>query len=257
MDGRDPEHNRWIMQSTLPARMKDTTPRPRFDETHRTAIRMYARSTGRDVVGELRRAYAQAQGDTARTVYGTMLQGLDALRLSEDEMAAAFTSGNANRLRMAHRELERRFAEDGRKLSDADAAPFLDVLLASLVDGVRPWRPVDSTSPMRGLVLHARREQLAVNAAGLPVAVRTAWADRVRILTPDQRGTIDPREPLVVYTIDEIVGFGNFVRVSVRASEQLRRGASQAPQHYASGMTWYLMRLGSEWVIVSGSSWVT
>lgn len=76
MDGVDERHR--------PARRGDcgaSTPgappewRVRFEESHATAIRFYQARTGRDVIGELRRGFAQAESDSARLVYGTMLGG--------------------------------------------------------------------------------------------------------------------------------------------------------------------------------------
>jgi hypothetical protein len=104
-------------------------------------------------------------------------------------------------------------------------------------------------------VLHTPRTRTRISASNLPPAVLAKWAARVEIVTDAAR--IDDREAGVTYTVSPVVGFGSFARVEIAASERLQRAANQSPVAYAAATTYYLMKLGGEWVIVAWSSWVT
>ena len=109
-------------------------PRVRFEESHATAIRFFQAAIGRNVIAELRRGLETADSDSARLVFGTMLQGLGELRLSADDLIAHFKSGEPGRVALAQRSLTEMFWRD-RRATPADSATTMTILdrLVSLV----------------------------------------------------------------------------------------------------------------------------
>ena len=263
MDGRDTAYTRAQLalrpQRRLPL---DTTPHPRFEESHRTAIRMLMLRTGRDIVGELRRGYERAVDDTARLVFGTMLQGLDALDLTETQIADAFASGVSIRASLARHAMMKGFAESGVAMPEPDASPLVDRLLLIIVDSAALW-PIGAPDMMAlhrpGPELHAARGHVRINASNLPASLKEKWGGRVEIVAPNEPhgDRADLREAAVIYTISPVVRFGRFVRLEINASEQVHRAENQSPMLFAAGTTFYLMNRGGEWVIVGWDSWVT
>lgn len=255
MDGRDTAYIRTQLATRRSGLALDTAPRARFEGTHRTAIRMHMVRTGRNVIAELQRDYDKAANDTAQLVLGTILQGLDALRLTAAQMADAFASASPTRGALARLALMRAFADSAVPLDEAAAAPLIDRLLEVTINGAPPWRT--SGPDVRGTdpVLHAPRTRTRINASNLPPALRAKWAARVEIVTAAD--SVDDREAGVTYTVSPVVGFGNFARLQITASERLQRAANQAPEGYASGTTYYLMNRGGEWFIVAMEGWVT
>lgn len=263
MDGRDREHfAAWAAaRAGLPDRIRsDTTARVRFEEPHRTAIRMYMARTGRDVLGEMQRSYGAAQSDSARLVFGTMLQGLGQLRLTEDEIAEAFISGVAARITVARQALLSRFSESVAPSDPEVAAPFIDRLIAATVDATPLWR-FDATgghAPGEGRpMLHAPAKRIFVNGDGLPEAVRAKWSSRVEIISRAEWNRRDAREAGVFYTFTPVRAWGRFIRVERAVSERLARPEGHAPAQYASSNTYYLMELNGEWVVVAQDGWIT
>lgn len=262
MDGRDTAYIRAQLAMPRPRGLPplDTMPRPRFEETHRTAIRMLMARTGRKVIGELQGGYEQARNDTAHLVFGTLLHGLDALRLSAAQMADAFASGLPGRVALARHALVRAIADSAVPMGEAESAPLLDRLLAAVIDTLPLW-PIgvpDLKLPRRiGPELHARRGRVRISALNLPSAVREKWGARVEIVTADDRDRIDDREAGVTYTVSPVLRFGSFARVEIQAAERLERAANQTPAAYAAATTYYLMNRGGEWVIVAWYGWVT
>lgn len=261
MDGRDSAQlarSRELAQRYVWAR--DTLPRVRFEESHATAMRMYQRRTGRDLVGEIRRGYAEAASDSARLVYGTMLEGLGELRLDDAELVSAFTSGVPARIALARRQLAARLRH-APPLDSALASALVERTLGILTGTATPWRALsaDSTDSPRAPrpELHGSGRGARYVAPGLSPAAREAWARRVQLQTPGNTPPLDPREPVVVYRIHPVRGFGSFAMVYVSASEQMGRAPDEAPVHYASGTTYHLMRLGTDWVLVAVEGWVT
>jgi hypothetical protein len=260
MDGRDTGRLReQVANATRYGWRVDTAPRARFEDTHRTALRMHMAQTGRDVVSELRRGYDQATNDTAHLVFGTLLHGLGALQLSEAQMVDAFASGLPGRTGVARRALLRAFAH-ATPTPDSVAVPLVDRLLGIILDTMPIWRPTlpDSANRRRASPeLHARRGRVRVNADNLPPAIREKWGSRVEFVPTGGQFGGDLREHAVTYTIRPVVSFGPFVRLIIDASEQMARRPDQAPTLYASGTIYYLMKLGEEWVLVAWEGWVT
>lgn len=239
---------------------RDTVTAPRFEESHRVAILMQAKQTGRDIVAELRRGYAQSQSDRERLVFGTMLRGLGELRMSAEEIAAEFRSGVPERARLARGALMELFAREARPIDIAVARPITDRLIAVIVDSWPLWPPgaPDMGPGSAGRPeLHARRGRVRLSSENLPPDLAEKWAKKIEILTSADLRQLDPREATVVYTVSQVKGVGPFVRIEMQAAEQLERPADYAPAHYASATTYYLMERDGEWVLVAAEGWVT
>ncbi|MGH7637544.1 MAG: hypothetical protein ACREOK_07820, partial [Gemmatimonadaceae bacterium] len=91
----------------------------------------------------------------------------------------------------------------------------------------------------------------------VPAALREKWGTKVEFIGADASRRLDPREAAVTYTIAPVTTVGPFARIHITAAEQVARAADEAPAHFASGVTYYLMRRGGEWVIVATEGWVT
>ncbi|MEJ7811924.1 MAG: hypothetical protein WKG32_16045 [Gemmatimonadaceae bacterium] len=238
--------------------------RVRFEESHATAIRFYQARTGRDVIGELRRGFAQAESDSARLVYGTMLGGLGALRLSVEEIATYLRGGSPALVALGTRELARLFRDPPPRADSATALLLLDRLIATLVEGAPGWPSLrarsDSARPPRGARPEANprpTRPVFLLADSLPPALRAKWKDRAAIVTSEEWARRSLREPGDLYTLSSVGRIGPFVRLYMDAAGRLARREDQAPALYGSGTTYYLMELNGEWVAVSISAWVS
>jgi hypothetical protein len=242
-------------------------PRPearvRFEESHAAAIRFYQARTGRNVVAELRHGLETADSDSARLVFGTMLQGLGELRLSADELVAHFRSGEPGRVALAQRSLIEMFWRDGRAIlaDSATALAILDRLASQVLEGGAPWRSLDGrpTAGRQGPELHATPGQKSIFllADSLPAALRDKWKDRVHVVTSAEWRDRPLTDAGVLYTLSGVRRSGPFVVVGVTSQERMARRPGEAPQLFAAGTTYYLMELNGEWVIVSTDMWVT
>ena len=238
------------------------TPAVRFEESHWTAIRFYETRTGRDVVGELRRRYDAAGSDSARLVFGTMLQPFGEARLTESQVAEAFVSGVPARIDLARQALLRGFYSAASAPMDAaTAAPFIDRLLAATVDSAPLWRvgAADLRAPPRGArpIVHAEVRRIFLNGDSLPDALRAKWGARLQIIASAEWARRDVRSAAVFYTVPPLRTWGRFVRIEILDSERTARPDEQLPAQYAAGNTYYLMELNGDWVIVAEEEWVT
>jgi len=234
----------------------------RFEELHVTAIHFFEARTGRDITGEIRRAFESAQDDSARLVYGTMLQGLGELRLNADQVAAYFRSGNAARVQLARSALADLFDHGAAIADSATTVSVLDRLVSLALEGVPAWRSLDGAPAgwaTRGPELHAapRRETSFLLADSMPPALKKKWNGRVNIVTAEEW----QRRPLTVgatlYTLSSVRRSGPFVLFGMTTSERAARRAGEAPRLYAAGIRYFLMERDGEWVVVSSDEWVT
>ena len=237
----------------------DTVRRPRFEDSHRVALRLYMKRTGRDIVAELRRGYETADSDRARLVFGTMLQGMGEVLMTPEQVADVFRSGSAEGAKLARLTLFRLF-RNAQPMDEARATPLIDRLIAATVDlwplwpaGAADLNPASAGRPE----LHAGRGRVRLVADNIPRELHEQWAKKVEIIGADERPRLDPREATVVYTIRPVTTIGPFARIQIDAAEQLARSADQAPAHFASSVTYYLMHRDGEWVIVATEGWVT
>lgn len=260
MDGRDPRYVAIKRQSSLPPRFRqDTLPRVRFEQSHITAIRFFQARTGRDIVAELRHGYDAATSDTARLVFGTMLEGLGELQPTAPQVVQWFRSGNSAQAALARRMLHAGFAKSARADTTV-TVPLLERLLAAIVDSAPLWpngvadREARRSDPA---ILHMPRGVFFLDTLGLPPRIRAEWGSRVKLLPRSAWHERDVRAPGVFYTIAPITTWGHFARVDVTASERFARKPDEAPRAYASGATYWLMNVDGQWVIVDESHWVT
>ena len=257
MNGVDPK----FKPTGVPSAPPRATPDVRFEWSHIVAIRMYSARTGRDVVSELQQSYRAATSDAARLIFGTMLQGLGGLQLTEADMAAAFTSRVPERVALARGALYTNLGDSAAHMPDAKAAVLVDRLVAAVVNSTPLWSdlmPGPRSSP-RGLLpgLHGGSGQILFDTENVPETVRAKWAGQVAFISKSEWEQRNTREGGVLYTVDPVRVWGRFARVYVRLSERISRAANAVPEAYAAGTTYYLMELNGEWVVVSRDAWIT
>jgi hypothetical protein len=263
MDGRDPAYVAAYAASAARTgrTLGSATPQVRFDESHATAIRFYAARTGRDILEELRRSYATAASDSARLVFGTMLQRLGELNLTGAEIAAALASGDAARTTLARATLMSQFRSAATLMPADSAAPFIDRMIAvTLEPGATFWRSVETGRMAQGggrPSLHVASGRIFLNGTGLPDTVRAKWGARFSVIQPAEWNSRDLREGAVFYSFTPVRRWGPFVRVEVGVSERADAAADAAPRQYASWNAYYLMELAGEWVVVAREGWIT
>lgn len=259
MNGRGPRDT--ISDAEKRLRPMGWAGQPRFEESHATAIRFYMARSGRDIVGEIRRGYETAASDSARLVFGLMLQRLGEVRLTEDEIARAFASGVPERGALAREALVSSFEAQATAMDSATAAPLMARLLAAAIDSAPLWRSGAADLVPRLVrgrpMVHAPMHEIILNGEGVPSSVRARWAARLRVMTPAEWSRRDPREAGVFLSLTPVRVWGRFARVELSVSERLARGPGDAPQGYASAQAYYLMRVNGEWLIVATRGWVT
>ena len=257
MNGIDPKYAAATAGQPF-ARRPGATPAFRFEPPHRTAIRMYSLRTGRDVVAELQRSYRSATSDSARYVFGAMLQRLGTLALTPDETAQAFASRVPARVELARSSLQ---YGSWQPAPTATTAVLIDRLIAAVVSSTPLWRPLmeNERGSSRGNLpgIHGGSARIYVAADSVPDSLRAKWAGRVAFVSRSEWSRRDPREGGVFYTPSPIVAWGPFVRVTLNLAERVSRSADAAPEAYAAGTTYYLMQLDGEWVIIAQEGWIT
>ena len=254
-EGVDPQHS---SRDVSPSGM---SPEFRVEQSQIVAIRMYSARTGRDVVGELRQGYRSATSESARLIFGSMLQGLGELQLNETDVADAFTSRVPERIALARGALVSNLGDSATRMPDAKAAALVDRLIASVVNSTPLW-PNMMAGP-RGSVrdalpgLHGASGPIFFDAENIPESVRAKWAGQVAFISKSELQRRNPREGGIFYFVDPVRVWGRFARVHMELSERRSRAADAVPQAYAAGATYYLMELNGEWVVVSRDAWIT
>lgn len=260
MNGQDPRYA--AAQRNAPS----AVPRragiaPRFEDSHRTAIRMYAARTGRDVVSDLRQSYGAATSDSARLIFGTILEGLGELQLTEAELAESFTSRVPSRVQLARGVLARSLGEAATPMADANAATLIDQLISAVVNSTPLWPDLmpGPRVPARDALPggHSVSGRVFFHVDNVPQAVRAKWAGQVEFISESEWRQRDARTGATLYRVSPVQAWGRFARVYVETSERVSRAGNEAPQAYAAGSGYYLMEVNGEWVIVARDSWIT
>jgi hypothetical protein len=258
MNGTDPAFRRW-RESALPARLQRSEPMLRFEDSHRVALRMTELRTGRDIRRELREAWEHATSDSARVVYEYLLYRLADYRPPPDSVAAHFRSASRVRHTLASAELESILTDSTPRADSATTVQLEDRFIGMLLADGNPWRTLDA-SP------HARATQPARETAvettylltdSVPVVLREKWSGRIRMISAAEWSARSQRAGGTLFTLAPVRRAGPFVRLGVESAGGVARRADQAPWLYYASTTYYLMRLGAEWVIVGTSGWIT
>jgi hypothetical protein len=254
MNGRDPRY---------PPPTSASATRVRFEQAHITAIRFYQAQTARAVIGELRRGYDAAESDSARLVFGTMLHGLDELRLGADTLVAFFRTRSPALADLARRALRPLLFDSAALADSATAIALLDRLVAITIERAESWRTIGASRGDPGNTPHPTLHHrpapstLFLLSDSLPLALQEKWRSRVQIVDSQEWSGRPLHESGVLYTLSSVRRAGAFVVLSVTASERLARAPDAAPRAYASMARYYLMELDGEWVVVSTDGWVT
>lgn len=262
----DADWRAWLvwMNGGSGARPAGTAPRPiRFEASHATAIRFYQARTGRDVVGELRRANTAATTDSARLVLGTILHAMDALRLTTRDLVDYFSSASPPLIQLANRALPGLMRDSSAAADSGTSVQLVDRLISMTVDGADSWTTLSGgpVLPARrlGPELHLAPTRGAVFLLGdsLPVAIHARWSSRITILTGAQWNARSVYESGVLYTLSSVRRAGPFAMLSITASERIARPVDAAPRAFAAMRRYYLMERNGEWVVVGMDGWVT
>jgi hypothetical protein len=230
-----------------------------FEKPIATTIRFHEAMTGRDIVGELRRARAEASDDSARLVFSTLLMsfGGDPVR-GVDEVYAALRNGSPAARDLAMREAARLLA--GAPPADtATVTALLGRMLSTMTDGAPAWRWLEDAGPnARPAVRQVSEGPHPLFIAGGPLspALRAAWAARARIIGPGQPGP-GQREAAIVFTPDTVVRVGPFARLYVRWSTTEARTPDQEPRGWAGGANVDLVLIDGEWRVIGAGDWIT
>ena len=254
MNGVDPAYAR-------PDRSRGIIARVRFEESHDIAIRFQSAMTGRDIIGELRRGYEHATTDSTRFVFAFMLQRLGQLRMTEAEVADALTSGIDAREAIGSMMLNEGLHKSSKRMPDSSAALLFDRMIGAIVDGTPLWRSIGLLRAPTAASLpetHVDPHQRFVRADSLPAMTRTKWNGRANLISASAWAARDVKAAGVLYSISSVRMWGSrFARITVNLSEHVGRKNDEAAELYAAGVTYDLMLVDGEWVLVSASSWVT
>ena len=106
-------------------------------------------------------------------------------------------------------------------------------------------------------MLHRPRGVFFVDTLGIHPRIRIEWESRVTFLPRAAWSERDVRAPGVFYTIAPITTWGQFARVQVTTSERFPREPDEAPRGFASGVTYWLMKVEGQWVAVAAIGWVS
>jgi hypothetical protein len=231
----------------------------RFERSHVIGLLFYAKRTGRDVVGELRRDFESAASDSARLVFGTILLGLEEHRPDPARVAERIRNGSAADFSLGAREMLSLFGTTSAPDPETRAR-LTDELLRAVLAGEDPWplaspfaRPYDFEP-----VLHSNAERpVFLVADSLPPEVRERWKDRVRLISSADLRLRPDREPGVYFAPPVIERAGPFARVGIRYGERQARAPDEAPVGYAGGLTAYLVETPDGWALVAVGRWVT
>jgi hypothetical protein len=259
MNGSNPQ---FAQSGRSASRAFAPVPYPRFEESHRAAVRFTEARTGRHIAAELREGFAAARSDSARLVYEYMLLALGAYRPVTDSVVAHFRSRSAPLMTLARHELPWLFDPAPPPADSATTETLLDRLIGMNFAGQRPWWHIDVTGVLAPTAndlppREVANEHTVLLADSIPPALRATWAGRVPMTTMEEwkRGSIRTGGTLLTFSGVERVG--PFVRLGISSSGRVTRRADQAPWLYLADTTYLLMLLDGEWVIVDYSWSIT
>jgi len=258
INGEDPSHSAPASLPSAPSRVR---PPLNAERWHSNAIRIYIARTGRDVVSELQQSYRTATSDSVREIFGTILQALGELELTETEVADAFTSQVPERLALAHKALVASLGDSAAHIPDAKAEAFVDRLIAAVVNSTPLWS--DLMASPRGFSsdllpgVHGASGRILFDSENIPETVRAKWAGQVVFISESEWDKRSLRDGGIFYRVDPVRVWGRFARVHMWLSERVSRATNETPAAYAAGAIYYLMELNGEWVVVARQSWIT
>ena len=262
--------DRWIEGPRLPAAgagwrawrawVSNQEDNPRyFEQPIFTTIRFHEAMTGRDIVGELRRARDTASVDSARLVYGSLLMSFGEPTRDAAAVQAALAHGSAAERELATREASR-LLSTAPPADTATVTELLGRMLAIMIDGAPAWRWLEEPAGPnpRPAVRQVSEGADPLFIAGEPLspALRARWAGRARIVGPGQEGP-DQREKSITYTATQVLRVGPFARLNVRWSTHEARRADQEPRAYAGGANVDLVLIDGEWRVIGAGDWIT
>ncbi len=239
----------------------------RFEGSHRDALRMYAARTGRDPVGELGADWPP-EGDSARLVLGTILQGMgEAPAVTAADLVQDVLSGSEARLGLAGRALRGLMAREGSPPPSAVATELQSAVLDSLLaGGESPWKAVPAfVVGGGGRVLYSfaqdfhgvRAAPLFILGETLPEGLRERLPARLQAVDSATWAARPRREGGVLVEFYPVRMVGDFADVHWSWTAFEHRAPDESPVGYAGGGGLTLVRTEEGWRVVAASAWIT
>jgi hypothetical protein len=220
-------------------------------EVHANALRFHALRTGRDVTGELRGRLGAAESDSARLVFGAILNVLGELPVDADAVARGIASSSAAERTLAARQIYDLFRNAG-PADEATAAALMDRLLGIVLEGAEPFPALEGVRPPYGWAIMDGDFALDLPVDSLPPAIRAKWAARV---AADERLDAAPRSlRLTPWTVRRA---GPLVRMGFRYFANIERTGNEPRTAWAGSLDLFLLEKDGEWVIVAAGGSIT
>jgi hypothetical protein len=242
-----------------------------FGPAHVRAVRMFELRTGRPVVAELRRQLTGADSDSARLVFGTILQGLGEMPVDGAEIAAKFRMGDASDIQLARAalmELLRTANATGRgrgpagaAIAPVDSATHVAVTTRLIQAILRLGAPLQNLEQKRNLgagqrvFLAPMNDGSVFTTDSLPAATVARFRDSASFIRAADYNPLDPNEGRQVIRIGRVSRIGPIIEVRFSWStlytvNGVRRGGGGA------GVL-HLLDIDGEWVVVSQTGGVS
>ncbi len=255
------EWRRWTGVEPVPGAARSRSGLVRFEDSHRYAIRMTERLTGRDIGAELAAAADTTAGDSARALFRVLALQLGAITPTLAEIIPDLRSSDASDRQLAFTALHR-LARDRRPADPALAQEVVAELLAQVIDGDSIWTAAPQGQlprPVGGTAQGGDSIPLFIERQSLPAAVRISWEGRedITLITREAWQARPPRAPGRLLVVGEPTTLGPLVWVSLARWVRQERAPDESPRAWASGEEYLLLRTGDGWVVLATPRWIT
>lgn len=245
----------WMSPSPDPAAPAPARPpeRIRFLSDHGSSIRFETILTGRDVVGEVRRRFETSQ-DSARLLFGTLLDGLGAMTTDPASLPARLLSSDLVTRRLALSEFRSWFYRDAAPADATSTAELIDRALAIMIERAAPWPDADGSITRPDWTLSyvsITGLPIFMDGADLPSELHEKWSARTTILTDAEWQARDQRQPAVFINALSVRSAGPFAAVGLQFQTRIARTPEQTPTGDAGAFTYYLLRTADGWIVVN------
>ena len=234
----------------------------RWEPEHAAALRVYAAEAGRDPLDELAKRWPP-EGDSARLVLGTILEGMERLDRSPEEVEEDVLTGSGARIELARTDLQRHLRRAGERLpADVAARILLPLLDSVFAGGGVPWPSVG------GRASRFSNDDLVATAAdpdlplflvreGLPEGVESAVHAPVEVVDSAAWMARPVRAGGVVIRVEPPLAWGDFASIHWEWTQYEPREPDEPPAGYAGGAWLDLLRTEEGWRVVNMDGWIT
>jgi hypothetical protein len=219
-------------------------------------LRAEIAASGRDVPGELRRAFAAAQEDTAKLVLGTILLALGAHQPDTADVAARLRSPSREESRLGWLEMQE-LLRTAPATSWAAEPELLDGLLRFSLAREEPWPRLDPTEARRRYGPDGWGPGVFLRSDSLPSPVRERWRGRAELLSVGEWRERPVELGGILFQPTSILRAGPFAALSLKYDGRLQLPPGTRRATYAGGVTVYLLRTAEGWSMISFEDWMT